>query len=357
MALGLPSISIKFIQEGTSAIRRGARGIVGMIVKETVEETKSIAPVTIASVTDIPTSITDTNKDLITNALIGNTNAPYKIELFVIGGTEDLTDALNYFENTQFDYLCYPDAQESDKTTIVAWIKSQRAEGKMVKAVLAKEEADYEGIINVTQDGVVVDEKTYDAGAFTARVAGLIAGTDLRLSTTYATLTEVDAIPFESKTATATKVGNGEFVLFKEAGKVKVARGVNSLTTIEEKGTLFQKIKACDIMDLISNDIRSTVRDNYLGKYSNSYDNKCLLIAAIHEYMEGLVNDGLVEKNSVVVEIDMESQRAFLKENGVNVAAMSEQSIKEANTEDKVFILIKCKVLDAIESISIRVFI
>ena len=35
MALGLPSISIKFIQEGITAISRGSRGIVAMIVKET----------------------------------------------------------------------------------------------------------------------------------------------------------------------------------------------------------------------------------------------------------------------------------------------------------------------------------
>ena len=34
MALGLPSISIKFIQEGITAISRGSRGIVAMIIKE-----------------------------------------------------------------------------------------------------------------------------------------------------------------------------------------------------------------------------------------------------------------------------------------------------------------------------------
>ena len=355
MALGLPSISVKFIQEGITAIKRGSRGIDAMIIKET----KAISPVTIANVTDIPTDVTATNKRLITNALIGNTNAPMRLELFVIGeSTPALTDALNYFENTQFDYLCFPDAVEQDKTAIVTWIKNQRDQGNMVKAVLADEVADHEGIVNVTQDGVKVGEDTFDAGALTARIAGLICGTDLRISTTYAALPEVDSIPFESRTATAEKVGNGELVLFREAGKVKIARGVNSLTTTNEaKGSLFQKIKACDIMDLISNDIRATARDSYLGKFSNSYDNKCLLIAAISGYMEGLVNDGLVEKNSVTVEIDLEAQRAFLKEIGVDVAKMSDQAIKEANTEDKVFISVRCKVLDAIEEINIRVFI
>ena len=354
MALGLPSISVKFIQEGMSAIQRGSRGIVGMVIKETAE----VKPVTVANVTDIPEGVSTENKQLITNALIGNTNAPLKLELFVISGELKIADALNYFENTQFDYLCYPGAEAADKTAIVTWIKSQRDQGNMVKAVLADEDADCEGIVNVTQGGVVVGEKTYTAGEFTARVAGLIAGTDLRISTTYATLPEVDSIPFESRTATEEKVGNGEFVLFREAGKVKVARGVNSLTTTSQvKGSLFQKIKTCDIMDMISNDIRATARESYLGKYANSYDNKCLLITAIQGYMNRLVLDGLVEKNTTVVEIDMDEQRAYLKSTGIDVTKMSDQQIKEAYTDDKVFIKLTCKLLDAIESINVRVFI
>ena len=154
MALGLPSISIKFIQEGITAISRGSKGIVAMIIKEE----KAISPATIVDVTDIPSDVTDNNKQLITNALIGNTSAPLRLELYIISGELTLQDALSYFENTQFDYLCYPSAVDEDKTAIVTWIKSQRNLGNMVKAVLANETADYEGIINVTQSGVVVGE-------------------------------------------------------------------------------------------------------------------------------------------------------------------------------------------------------
>ena len=361
MALGLPSITIRFIQEGITAISRGERGIVAMIIKEE----KSIDPITLADITDIPSDVTENNKLLITNALIGNTKSPLRLELYTISGELTLQDALSHFESTQFDYLCYPSAGEEDKTAIVTWIKAQRNLGNMVKAVLANQSADYEGIINVTQDGVVVGAKTYTAAEFTARVAGLIAGTDLRMSTTYASIPEVTSIPYEARTATASKVGNGEFVLFKEAGRIKVARGVNSLTSVSDttvtdvmaKGDLFQKIKTVDIMDLIANDIRRTARDTYIGKLSNSYDNKVLLIAAIHGYFDGLVNDGLVEKNTVEVNIDMEEQKKYLKSNGVNITAMTEQEIKEANTGDQVFIAARCRILDAIESINIRVFI
>ena len=73
--------------------------------------------------------------------------------------------------------------------------------------------------------------------------------------------------------------------------------------------------------------------------------------------MNKLVLDGLVEKNTTVVEIDMDEQRAYLKSTGVEVTKMSDQQIKEAYTVDKVFIKLTCKLLDAIESINIRVFI
>ena len=110
-------------------------------------------------------------------------------------------------------------------------------------------------------------------------------------------------------------------------------------------------------MDLITNDIRKTCHKNYIGKYANSYDNKCILMTAIEGYLDQLVMEGLIERDTVKVEIDMEAQKAYLKSIGINISEMREQEIKEYNTRDKVFIAIKCKILDAIEEISLRVFI
>ena len=354
MAIGLPSINIQFIQEGITAIQRGERGIVALVLKDTTHGVN-----TIFDVTDIPEGLSEKNKELITLALKGNTKAPLRVEVFILGAEMQVSDALEYFENVSFDYLACPEATTQDNTAIGTWIKAMRDnEGIMCKAVLANVKEDYEGIINFTQENIVVGEKTYTSKEYTARIAGLIAGTDLRISTTYANLPEVTAIPYEKKLDTSTKVAKGELVLFKEAGKIKIARGITSLvSTSEVKGSLFQKIKVVDIMDLISNDIRRIAREHYIGKYANSYDNKCLLITAITGYLEGLVNDGLIEKNTVNVGIDLAAQKAFLKSVGTNLADMTEQQIKEANTQDKVFIEVKCKILDAIEEINIRVFI
>ena len=355
MALGLPSVNIVFKQEGITAIERGERGIVALVLRDT----KALGKHTIYDVSDCPLELSEDNKRYVLDALKGNTNTPLRVELFVLNNEEEIEKALNHFEDTQFDYICSPYFTSKENTEVATWVKALRDnEGVMVKAVLANEKADHEGIINFTTDNIVTKNKTYSTAEFTPRIAGLIAGTSLRVATTYANLSDVIEVPYISKADAVEKVDKGEFIIFKQSGEYRIARGINSLTTVSEaKGEAFQKVKLVDVMDLMTNDIRKTCHKNYIGKYTNSYDNKCILMTAIEGYLDQLVMDGLLEKGTVKVEIDMEAQKAYLKSIGINISEMTEQEIKEYNTRDKVFIAIKCKILDAIEEINLRVFI
>ena len=355
MALGLPSVNIVFKQEGISAIQRGDRGIIALVLRDTTVTGKH----TIYDMSDCPSELSEENRRYVLDALKGNTNAPLRVELFILNNEEEISKALNHFEQTQFDYICSPVFTTSESEEVATWVKALRDnEGVMVKAVLANEKADHEGIINFTTDNIVTKNKTYSAVEFTPRIAGLIAGTSLRIATTYASLSDVLEVPYMSKADATEKVNNGELIIFKQSGEYRIARGINSLTTISEaKGEAFQKVKLVDVMDLMTNDIRKTCHKSYIGKYANSYDNKCILMSAITGYLDQLVIDGLIEKDTVKVEIDMEAQKAYLKSIGINISEMTEQEIKEYNTRDKVFIAIKCKILDAIEEINLRVFI
>ena len=64
---------------------------------------------------------------------------------------------------------------------------------------------------------------------------------------------------------------------------------------------------------------------------------------------------GILQEGTSSVEIDLDAQTAFLKEKGTNVNEMDEQKIREADTEDKVFLKATVKVLDAIEEVSLNV--
>ena len=107
---------------------------------------------------------------------------------------------------------------------------------------------------------------------------------------------------------------------------------------------------------MIHDDIQKTAEDSYLGKYANSYDNKCLLITAIQAYLDQLVLDGILDNTyENKVYIDTDSQTAYLKSIGVDLDNLNEQELKEYNTKDKVFLGASIKILDAIEGITLNI--
>ncbi|MDB3084872.1 phage tail sheath protein [Clostridioides difficile] len=352
MAIGLPSINISFKELATTVKERSARGIIAMVLKDT----KALGFNEIHEKEDIPADLSAENKEYINLALMGNVNTPNKLLAYVIEGEADIQTALDFLETKEFNYLCMPKAVEVDKTAIKNWIIKLRDTDKVkVKAILGKVVGNHEGIINFTTEDVLVGDKKYSVDEFTSRVAGIIAGTPLSQSVTYTKLSDVVDIPKMTKIDAESKVNKGELILIKEAGAIRIARGVNSLTELtEEKGEMFQKIKIVDTLDIINNDIKKVIIDDYIGRVPNSYDNKCILIVAIKEYLEELEKEELIEVGSLV-DIDIESQKQYLKSKNIDISNMKEQEIREANTGSKVFLTAKIKMLDAMEDIDLSI--
>ena len=347
--MGLPIIDINFKQLAKTAMVRSQRGIVALILKDTVK-----ASLTVFDEGDMPSNLTEANQNLIKDVLKGS---PNKIELFVLGADNEISEALTYFEGVEFNLMCMPSAQSSDVVAIKAFIKKMNDVVKYkCDAILANEKADSEAIINYTAKDVVVDGEAIETSNHVARMAGLIEGTPLHQSITFAVLNDVDSIENLTKEEADTRIDNGELILVREMGKVRVARGVNSLTTLTDvKGNAFQKIKLRKTLNLIHNDLRRVIVEKYIGKVPNNYDNKCILITEIKNYLDELSNEQLIEKVNTVG-LDLVAQKKWLKDNtNLDVNNMSEQEIKEANTQSNVFIAISLKVVDAMEDIVIAV--
>lgn len=354
--MGMPSITISFTEIAATAIKRGERGIIAMIVKD--EHVPDENPVVCMSNEDVPKTLTKDNQEQIRLALMGYVNMPRKVITYVLPETaEDYADALNYLKTVKFDYLVVPSVETDGMATdIVSYVKTQRAANKLIKTILPNTKADSEGVINYTTESAISGEKTYTAAQYCARIAGIIAGTPLSISATYAPLNELSDCTRLTKEEMDAAVDAGEFIIWWDGEKVKTARGVNSLTTLTQgKNTQFQKIKIVDAMDMIANDIRMTAEDSYIGKYANTYDNKCLLISAIGNYFDQLVRDDVIQ--SYVVGIDINANRSYLKGLGKDVDAMSEDEIKTANTGSLVYLTCKLSILDAIEDIVLPISI
>lgn len=350
--MGLPKVNILFKQLAASAIQRGTRGIVALLLKDT----GALGTYTITTAADIPEGLSVNNKKQIELALIGGQNAPLKI-LARVGNEATWTAGLTWLETVKFDYLAIPEVIAGDLAAIYTWLGNQRSNGKMVKAILPSAAADKEYVINFTTSTIVNNGVTYTAAQYCSRIAGLIAGTPLNIATTFQPLPEVTSVRSYTKAELDTAIDNGEFVIYHDGDKVKVARGVNSFkTTTADKGNSFKKIKIVDILDVIYTDITKTISDNYIGKYPNSYDNKVLLLTAIHAYFSQLEADQLLDIGMNTVGIDIDAQKIFLQGLGTDVSGMSDEQIKLANTADQVFIKANIKPLDAMEDITMKAY-
>lgn len=325
----------------------------------------SASPYTIYSSTDIPSGLCAANQEQIELALEGYQTSPNAILVYVQASTEvNYNDVLLQLEHDYWDYLVIPGIATADVTTIATWIKNMRnTYDKKVKAILPNCSGDNEGIINFTNTSIVTTAGTFTTAQYCSRIAGIIAGTPLTISCTFAPLSEVTSCDKYTTAQMSTKVGNGELFIMYDGTKYKIARGVNSFVTwIQSKNQDFSKIKMVDIMDMIHDDIKNTANDYYIGKYANDYDNKCLLISAINGYFDTLVTEGLLDPDGTnLCSIDTTAQKNYLLSNGdytaAELAKMTNLEINKCNTRDQVFLTADVKILDAIENITLNVYI
>ncbi len=381
--LGMPSINISFIEAGIEAIQRSQRGIVALILEETAdtitklktdhkvgdETAKAIEnPFTIYTTDDIPSELSDDNKDYITKCLIGYTKTPYRVKVLLVeknaendAKADKFADALSVLATERWDYLAVPTITDAQCEAVATWVKTNRENKfKKVKAVLPNYAGDYEGIIDFGNTSIKTKTKTYSPAEYTARIAGLIAGTPMTISATYAPLAEVIDCDRHTLDENDEKVNKGEFFIWFDGEKFKMSRAMNSLvTTTQGKLEAYQTIKTVDIMDMIYDDIRKTAQDSYIGKYTNDYDNKCLLISAIQGYFLELERGRLLQKDYSQVDIDVDAVKNYQISHGLytkdELAKMSDLEIKKLDTKKKVFLTAKIKILDAMEDIELPI--
>lgn len=348
-----PRVSVTFTELGISAITRGDKGTVALIVRDSAE----LAPFALTQASQTPEALGKENQDYIKRTFLGYVSPPKKVIVYVMGPDGKLSEAMDYMAAQVFDYICGPaDCAAEEAEDIASWVKSQRLNnGAKFKAVLPNHRADNYAIVNFTGDAMTDGSTVWATAAYCSRIAGLLAGTPMKISATYAPLPELSDCARLTKDEADEAVGNGELSLRWDGRKVKLNRAVTSLVTTSQ-GMLdsFKKIKIVEIMDLIRTDITATAEDEYVGKYANSYDNKMLLVAAIRGYFMGLEQSGLVQPG-YTVDIDVEKQEQYLVSRGVDTEAMSETELREADTGSHVFLKVRCKILDAIEDIDVYV--
>ena len=363
--MGLPDIIIEFSKKAVTAIQLGTLGVVGIIIKDA----NNAGAMVLRGVDDIPTgdsAFSEANTAYIERAFLGK---PSKVIVYTLPtGVTDYAEAFKYFATQKVNYLVgAPDMTAEQATLFATWITGIRKNTtRRPVAVLPNTAGDSRAVVNFSVvnatdvDKIEVGEEAYTEAEYCSRIAGLLAGLDLKVSATYKPLSEVTAIPIAEEDEVDTAIDEGKLVLYNDGERVVIARGVNSLVTATDVDTEdLKKIKISAIQDLIETDIYSTINQSYIGNYSNSYDNKCLLITAIKGYLRGLEategGRGYLKADSSNIEINVAKQKQYLESIGVDTTEMDEQAIKEANTGSNVFLKGTISILDAIEDVEILI--
>lgn len=228
----------------------------------------------------------------------------------------DYTVAMTAFEAREFNIFCLDGMTDSAlQTSVAAWIARLRNEGKGVVAVMGGSASDdaniatantrsqsfnYEGIINVGVSGVL-DGVTYPSAEVACWVAGKMGGQKLKESLTYANAVFDDVSPRLTHNQVVAALKAGTIVLVHDGEKVKIEQGINTLTSLSaDQNNQWKKIKAIRVMDAINTDLLKAAQDNYIGKVNNDDDGQAALLSAYKQYMDVLVDDGLVKDDYTV---------------------------------------------------------
>ena len=358
--LNMPTLTVAFKQRAAETSTRSQKGIVALILRDAAANAEALTYV-LSSAAQKVEALGTANQAAIKRAFIGNVNPARKVLVYVMAAADTITEdcaALTWLGLQKFDYLAGPDDLSAAEAGVLKdWVVTQRTENSATyKAVLPNVAANNAGIVNFVASGILVGDEELDGAAYCGRMAGLIAGTPMTQSVTYAALPEVTDIDRMSKEDMDKAVAAGKLILYHDGEKVKCGRGVNSLVTLGELDAVWQKIKLVELLDMIQQDIRLTVQDNYIGKFSNTYDNKVQLVTAISAYLQELAKAGLIESN-FTCGIDVEAQAAWLEENGTDTTEMSEQDIKQANTGTHVFLQLAVRGIDAMEDVNVNIYL
>lgn len=352
--MGLPSINVIFKAAAEAAVQRIRKGIVAIIIRDA----KAAGNYILTSERGIPAELGEDNRAYIQRSFLGYETKPQKVLLCVVAeDTANFEEALKWLGNQSFDYLVGPPTITQDEAKELGdWVKEVREErASIAKAVLPNYAGDHEALINFCASGIQVGDKSYGAGDYSSRIAGVLVGTPMTMSCTYAPLREISDVDRFSPSEADAAVDAGKLILIHDGEKVKIGLGVNSLQTIREgQNESLKKIKIVEVRDIVQANLGRACQDSWIGRHTASYDDKCLLISAVRDHLTTLEDEGILAEGSTVG-IDVESVQAYLEEKGVDTAGMDEQTIKEADTGNTVFLVCEIHILDAIEHIRIVV--
>lgn len=349
--MGLPVITVEFKKLATTAVNRSTRGILAVILQD---DTKEFDKKIYTTLEDVEAAdYTAENYAILSRAF---TAGPYQVVAVRVGDTGTMDDVKKILEKASFNWVCaVPTGFQEELVNYVKSINTPRRIRKAKALVAGQANADDMHIVNVANTKVTLKgaAEAIEIGAYLPRLAGVLAACPMSESVTYKALNDLDSV--EEVTGLDESIDNGNLCLFMDDDTIRIARGVNTLKTIEGDLTEdMKKIAVVEAMDLIQEDIIRTFKNYYLGKKKNTADNQALFVTDISVYLQTLADQDVISRDSTIsVAVDVAAMRAAWEAAGVSTANLSDAEVKKKTYRSQVFISAQAAVLDAMEDMTL----
>ena len=212
-----------------------------------------------------------------------------------VATNEDMTAFLDAVECVNFDVLCLPTTDNTIKAAAKSEIMYLRENvGKTVTAVVSDYNADYEGIINVT-NSVKLGDKSLTKSQVTAWVAGVTAGADYTESNTYKAYSgATDIVGAKTHEQAVAALKNGEFFFsFSEQGEVVIESDINSLVTIsDKKNKSYCKNRTIRVFDAFADSLQLNFPPN---TYPNTEEGWDVMEGVGRSILKSFEDDGVIK--------------------------------------------------------------
>lgn len=359
--LGLPNIDIEFVQKAVTAVQRSERGILAIIVKDNKEH--GITKFVYRRATDVQKSDYETEANY-TDIQRAFNVAVNKVYVFRCNAETEANTVVKELEKVRFNYICTNDANYQSGLATYAKQYNTEHPGHKIVAVVANVETkpDSKFVVNIKgTGGTLVEGGTVTAASYTIRVASTLANLPMNRSLTYYVFGELaswDDSYIEDGKEVDYWIDNGWLTLINDDEEVKCGRAVNSLTTFTRTDTEdMSHIIIVESMNMILEDIYTTFKDYYVGKYKNTLSNQRLFISSVNTYFRQLATSEILDPDyDNRCDVDATAQRNAWTAVGKSEAEdWDDNKVIHMPFRTNVFITGDCKIADCIEDLSFKI--
>lgn len=352
MPITMPKIEITFRQQATTLIARSARGVAILIIRDDTDKGFTHKQYTdLSALQADKAKYTTENYNAISDML---SFAPYQAHVFRLDVAGTLGDTLSEIGRTvKTGWLAIAGQSAEDGAALASWVKTQAAKAKSYKCIVydVTTAPDDMHVVHFVNESVTfADDRGEQEGvAYLPSLLAILAVCNVERGCTNYLCSNLASVQEVADNDEA--LGDGEFILFHdEEGKVRIAQGINSLTTLDgnTKTEDMQFIETVEAMDLMRDDITSTFRGTYLGNYRNTRDNQMLFIAAINSsYFRQLAQELILDPDYAnAASIDAAAQRAAWVASGKAEAAdWDDDTVKATPFKRTVYLAGNVKIL------------